>query len=83
MYVSLWVLFRLFFPLFTFVIRFQIGVHSAKFTNEKITGNIKDAVRRYDITHPVVNDKGESMWQTLGVHCWPTLYVLGETTNEI
>lgn len=60
-----------------------IGVHSAKFTNEKITGNIKDAVRRYDITHPVVNDKGESMWQTLGVHCWPTLYVLGPNSEPL
>ena len=33
-----------------------IEVHAAKFTNEKETANIRQAILRYDITHPVVID---------------------------
>jgi hypothetical protein len=34
-----------------------IGVHSAKFTTEKGTDNIRQAILRYEIEHPVINDK--------------------------
>ena len=30
-----------------------VGVHSAKFDNEKDSGAIRNAVLRYDVTHPV------------------------------
>ena len=33
-----------------------IGVHSAKFDNEKDTESIRKAILRYEISHPVVND---------------------------
>src|SRR5687768_11763188 len=33
-----------------------IGVHSAKFTTEKETDNIREAILRYEIEHPVIND---------------------------
>ena len=33
-----------------------IGVHSAKFDTEKDTENIRNAILRYEIEHPVVND---------------------------
>ena len=33
-----------------------IGVHSAKFDTEKVSDNIREAVLRYEIEHPVVND---------------------------
>ncbi|KAH9492347.1 NHL repeat-containing protein 2 [Bulinus truncatus] len=54
-----------------------VGVHSAKFLNEKVTANILSAVLRFDILHPVVNDKNASLWQELAVSCWPTLVFLG------
>lgn len=54
-----------------------IGVHSAKFENEKDSANILSAVQRYNITHPVVNDSQQSMWIDLKVVCWPTLIILG------
>lgn len=54
-----------------------IGVHSAKFDNEKDSSNILSAVQRYDITHPVVNDSQMSMWEDLQIKCWPTMVVLG------
>ena len=33
-----------------------IGVHSAKFPAEEETANLRAAVQRYEISHPVVND---------------------------
>ncbi|MFH4316790.1 thioredoxin-like domain-containing protein, partial [Acinetobacter baumannii] len=33
-----------------------IGVHSAKFDNERDTENIRRIILRYGIEHPVVND---------------------------
>jgi hypothetical protein len=50
-----------------------IGVHSAKFTTEKSTANIAEAVARYNIGHPVVNDAEFQVWQQYGARAWPTL----------
>lgn len=53
-----------------------IGVHSAKFANEKLSSNILSAVQRYNITHPVVNDHNCEMWRKCDIQCWPTVMVL-------
>ena len=53
-----------------------VGVHSAKFLNERLSENIENAVRRYGIRHPVVNDSEIVLWSQLGVVCWPTLVIL-------
>lgn len=55
-----------------------IGVHSAKFANEKDSENIRSAVLRYNIEHPVVNDKDFKIWNGFGVHAWPTLLLIGQ-----
>src|SRR5437899_12411577 len=44
-----------------------VGVHSAKFDNEKETENIRKAVLRYEIGHPVVNDAKQRIWRSYGV----------------
>lgn len=62
---------------------FKIGVHSAKFENEKISSNILAAVQRYNIAHPVVNDANSNMWKNCDVQCWPTLLMLGPNANPI
>lgn len=54
-----------------------VGVHSAKFLNEKVTANILSAVLRYDIEHPVVNDCDALLWQQLEISCWPTFLLVG------
>lgn len=66
-----------------------IGVHSAKFDNEKETENIRQAILRYDIEHPVLVDSGFNMWQQYAVRAWPTLmvidpegYVIGSVSGE-
>jgi thiol-disulfide isomerase/thioredoxin len=53
-----------------------IGVHSAKFENEKVTENIRKAILRYEISHPVVNDASMKIWRNYEVSSWPTLYVI-------
>ncbi|KAL3279328.1 hypothetical protein HHI36_016835 [Cryptolaemus montrouzieri] len=60
-----------------------VGVHSAKFENEKNSSNILAAVQRYNIAHPVVNDMTMDMWKKCDVHCWPTLLLLGPYANPI
>uniref|UniRef100_A0A0E0NU58 Thioredoxin domain-containing protein n=1 Tax=Oryza rufipogon TaxID=4529 RepID=A0A0E0NU58_ORYRU len=54
-----------------------VGVHSAKFDNEKDLEAIRNAVLRYNITHPVVNDGDMYLWRELGVNSWPTFVVIG------
>jgi DNA-binding beta-propeller fold protein YncE len=53
-----------------------IGVHSAKFKNEKESSNIREAILRYEIGHPVVNDADMSIWSTWGVNSWPTVALI-------
>ena len=53
-----------------------IGVHSAKFDNEKDSKNIRDAILRYDIQHPVVNDSEMIIWRKFGTRAWPTLAIV-------
>ncbi len=53
-----------------------IGVHSAKFTNEKEAANIRQAVLRYEVEHPVVVDSDFSVWQQYAVRAWPTLVMV-------
>ena len=53
-----------------------VGVHSAKFEEEGQTDNIRQAILRYEIAHPVVNDAQFAIWQQYGVRAWPTLVML-------
>ncbi|CAN6320214.1 unnamed protein product [Urochloa humidicola] len=54
-----------------------VGVHSAKFDNEKDLDAIRNAVLRYNISHPVVNDGDMYLWRELGVNSWPTFVLIG------
>lgn len=54
-----------------------VGVHSAKFTNEKDSTNVQAAIKRHQIDHPVVNDLNNAMWNKLQIQCWPTMLIVG------
>jgi len=54
-----------------------IGVHSPKFANEKNAASVKDAIRRYEIHHPIIHDPEMTIWRAYGVQAWPTLVVIG------
>jgi len=60
-----------------------IGVHSSKFPNERETANIRNAVARYGIEHPVINDRGFAVWQRYAVRAWPTLMFIDPQGNVI
>ncbi len=49
-----------------------LGIHSAKFNNEKESNNIRQAILRYEIEHPVANDADFKIWRSFDVHAWPT-----------
>lgn len=53
-----------------------IGVHSAKFANESDSENIRQIVQRYELHHPVVNDKDFAVWRSYRANAWPTLAVI-------
>lgn len=53
-----------------------IGCHSAKFDNEKESENIRNAILRYEIEHPVINDSEMAVWRRFGVRSWPSLLVI-------
>jgi hypothetical protein len=38
---------------------------------------LKQAVLRYNIKHPVFNDKDFKFWSSQNVNCWPTILVIG------
>jgi thiol-disulfide isomerase/thioredoxin len=66
-----------------------IGVHSAKFNTEKGTENIRKAILRYEISHPVVNDAEMKIWRAYGASSWPSLvlidpegYIVGQDSGE-
>lgn len=53
-----------------------LGVHSAKFENEKGSFEIKKAAARYGINHPIINDSKFVIWDAFGVEAWPTLVLI-------
>ncbi len=53
-----------------------IGVHSAKFSQEGETANIRQAILRYEIEHPVINDRRFVVWQSYGANSWPTVALI-------
>jgi thiol-disulfide isomerase/thioredoxin len=60
-----------------------IGVHSAKFNNEQEAENIREAVGRYEIGHPVVVDRDMAIWQSYSVGGWPTIAVIDPKGNVV
>ena len=60
-----------------------IGVHSNKYRNEAVPGNVREALLRYGITHPVVMDEDHLIWGMYGVNAWPTLVVIDSTGHVL
>jgi thiol-disulfide isomerase/thioredoxin len=58
-----------------------IGVHSAKFDNEKDSENIRKAILRHEIEHPVINDSKMAVWRKFFVRAWPSLVVVDPEGN--
>ncbi|WP_284577127.1 NHL domain-containing thioredoxin family protein [Streptomyces sp. 2P-4] len=53
-----------------------IGVHSPKFVHEAEHAAVVDAVERYEVHHPVLDDPELATWRQYAVRAWPTLVVI-------
>ncbi|MFF3512387.1 NHL domain-containing thioredoxin family protein [Streptomyces sp. NPDC002573] len=53
-----------------------IGVHSPKFVHEAEHEAVVDAVERYGVEHPVLDDPELATWKQYAVRAWPTLVVI-------
>ncbi|MEU3902383.1 NHL domain-containing thioredoxin family protein [Streptomyces goshikiensis] len=53
-----------------------IGVHSPKFVHEAEHAAVVDAVERYEVHHPVLDDPKLATWKQYAVRAWPTLVVI-------
>ncbi|HLM30962.1 MAG TPA: cytochrome c biogenesis protein DipZ [Solirubrobacterales bacterium] len=53
-----------------------VGVHSPEFAFEKDAGNVADAIDRYGLTYPVVQDNVLSTWNAFGNQYWPAKYLI-------
>src|SRR5436190_5624880 len=60
-----------------------IGVHAAKFANEKETENIRRAILRYEIEHPVINDANMVVARKYQFSSWPTLVLIDPEGNYV
>ncbi|GAC1508622.1 MAG: thioredoxin-like domain-containing protein [Chloroflexota bacterium] len=60
-----------------------IGVHSAKYTAESRYVNARQAVQRFGISHPVVNDPDHAIWDAFAVKAWPTLILISPSGQVI
>lgn len=52
-----------------------IGCHSAKFTNEKGAEKVREAIMKYDVRHPVINDDKMLIWRNFERRSWPSLII--------
>jgi thiol-disulfide isomerase/thioredoxin len=53
-----------------------VGVHSPKFAHEAEHAAVVDAVERYGVRHPVLDDPDLATWKQYAVRAWPTLVVI-------
>lgn len=53
-----------------------IGVHSPKFVHEAEPQALADAVLRYRVEHPVLDDPELETWQAYTARAWPTLVLV-------
>ena len=60
-----------------------VSVHSPKFVREQFTDSVRDAVLRYGIEHPVVNDRSMRTWREYAVRAWPTLVFIDPENRVI
>ncbi len=53
-----------------------IGVHTPEFEFEKNPNNVKQAVKDFGITYPVMQDNNYVTWSVYNNHYWPAKYLI-------
>ncbi len=53
-----------------------IGIHSPEFDSEKIHASIKQKIKEFNITNPVMVDNDMGFWQKMNNRYWPAYYIV-------
>lgn len=53
-----------------------IGIHSGKFEAEHHNQKIREAILKFGIQHPVINDADYKLWDAYAVRAWPTVVLI-------
>jgi hypothetical protein len=53
-----------------------VGCHSAKFTNERGSQKVREAILKYEVKHPVINDDKMMVWRNYERRSWPGIVVV-------
>jgi thiol-disulfide isomerase/thioredoxin len=53
-----------------------VGVHTPEFEFEKVTDNVKTAIKRHKITYPVAQDNLFATWNNYSNRYWPAHYLI-------
>lgn len=53
-----------------------IGIHTPEFAFEKNIDNVRTAMKRFGITHPIVLDNDYATWRAFGNQYWPRKYLI-------
>jgi thiol-disulfide isomerase/thioredoxin len=60
-----------------------IGIHSGKFKHEQENLKIKEAILKFGIRHPVINDADYKLWNAYAVRAWPTVVLIAPNGRVI
>lgn len=53
-----------------------VGIHTPEFAFEKDIDNVREAMARFGITHPIVLDNDYATWRAYGNQYWPRKYLI-------
>ncbi|QDE39952.1 thioredoxin family protein [Luteibacter pinisoli] len=60
-----------------------VGVHSPEFAFEKQDGNVRDAIRKFNIHYPVAQDNDLATWDAWDNQYWPAEYLVDQRGNVV
>ena len=60
-----------------------IGVHSGKYSEEAEDEAVAEAIARYGLEHPVVNDPAFVVWRQWDATAWPTVVLIDPRGNVV
>lgn len=60
-----------------------VGIHTPEFAFEKDINNVRDAMKRFGITYPIVLDNNYATWNAYGNQYWPRKYIIDIHGNVV
>lgn len=60
-----------------------IGIHTPEFAFEKDIENVRDAMQKFSVTHPIVLDNDYATWRSYENSYWPRRYLVDISGNII